>query len=393
MRLISTHGNANDCYSSPIFALLNPEWKLHLSYENAQNIPDINSSPPCCESAGCPHRRDHNSAQSLAISFLNAYGKDYCAELSRIDNEQGERPDVGLILSDNSLQRYLTEGDRVHAIEWMSEVSSTLDLRDSTFHSSVAFLDRLLAAHFGMKDNEFHQLALACVFVAAKMIETTWEVHNAPQIFINVSRHDMHTQDLIDLESNLCHCLDYRLHAITPLSFLDRFLHASNPTAHYSDAMLRDERLETGGWLLANPHSSKPRGTLESLALYFLELSTHSTELSMQKPDMLAASAVYLARATFGLSVGIDENAPPHRALPTLYFGVKLWSITRTVLRKSSRTSSGRCMNCTATLIIPLRPHTSTKSSPRRGIDLSVSFLPFSRMISGFCRLRAASSS
>lgn len=275
-------------------------------------------------SARCPHRRDHNSAQSLAISFLNAYGKDFCAKLRRIDDKQGERPDLSLILSDKSLQRYLTEGDRVHAIEWMSEVSATLDLQDLTFHASVAFLDRLLATRCGMKDEEFHEFALACVFVAAKMNETTWEVHNAPQDFINASLHDMHTQDLIDLESNVCHLLDYRLHTITPLCFLDRFLHASNPTAHYSDAMLRDERLEASGWLLANPRSSKPRGTLESLSLYFLELATHSTELSMQKPDMLAASAVYLARATFGLSVGIDENAPPSSPPVSLFWNATL---------------------------------------------------------------------
>ena len=231
-------------------------------------------------------------------------------------------------MSDKSLQRYLTEGDRVHAIEWMSEVSATLDLQDLTFHASVAFLDRLLATRCGMKDEEFHEFALACVFVAAKMNETTWEVHNAPQDFINASLHDMNTQDMIDLESNLCHLLDYRLHTITPLSFLDRFLHASNPTAHYSDAMLRDERLEASGWLLENPHSSKPRGTLESLALYFLELATHSTELSMQKPDMLAASAVYLARATFGLSVGIDENAHPSSPPDYLFWDATLEHFT-----------------------------------------------------------------
>ena len=216
----------------------------------------------------------------------------------------------------------------MHAIEWMSEVSATLDLQDSTFHASVAFLDRLLATRCGMKDEEFHEFALACVFVAAKMNETTWEVHNRPQDFINASLHNMHTQDLIDLESNVCHLLDYRLHTITPPCFLDRYIHASNPTAHYSDAMLRDERLEDSGWLLANPRSSKPRGTLESLSLYFLELATHSTELSMQKPDMLAASAVYLARATFGLSVGIDENAPPSSPPDSLFWNATLEHFT-----------------------------------------------------------------
>jgi len=285
-----------------------------------RNIADINSTPSCCTTARCPHRRDHNSAQSLTISFLNAYGEDYCAKQRRIDDEQGERPDLSLILSDKSLQRYLTESDRVHAIEWMSELSATLDLLDSTFHSSVAFLDRLLATLIGMKDEDFHRAALACVFVASKMIETKWEDDMAAQDFINASPHDMHAQDLIHLESNVCNWLDYRLHAITPLCFLDRFLHASNPTMHYSDAMLREERLTASGWSPANLGLSKPRGTLESLALYFLELATHSTELSMQKPDRLAASAVYLARATFGINAGIDENVPPSSPPVSLFW-------------------------------------------------------------------------
>lgn len=236
-----------------------------------------------------------------------------------MDNQQGERPDLGLILSG---QRYLTEKDRVHAIEWMSEAAFGLELTDSTFFTSVAFLDRLAAIRNGIRDDTFHEAALACLYVAAKMIETNYEEDLRAQDFINESPHTMfmHAKDLFKLESTVCDWLDYRLHTVTPVCFLDRFLHASHPSTHYSDAMKREERCNASVWALENIGISQPRGTLESLALYFLELATHSAELAMQKPDLLAASAIYLARATIGLHAEIDENVPPSSPPDSLFW-------------------------------------------------------------------------
>jgi cyclin A len=114
----------------------------------------------------------------------------------------------------------------------------------------------------------------------------------------------------------VCRELEFRLSCITPFHFVNLFLRASNGCPN-------------GGCEFDHP-------VLRQVVMYLLVFSRLSYQLSLSKPSLLAAAAVYLARAT----VGIRESDPAHAVHPegfwtrTLeyYTGYKLGDLRDSVL-------------------------------------------------------------
>lgn len=100
-----------------------------------------------------------------------------------------------------------------------------------------------------------------------------------PQIddLIYIADHSFSQSKLIELELRVCKTLGFRLHRVTPHQYLDTFLKASQA-------------------------GDPPHPILLHMAEYLLELSRLSFDVSYRPPSLVAAAALYLARATLGLS-------------------------------------------------------------------------------------------
>jgi cyclin A len=104
-----------------------------------------------------------------------------------------------------------------------------------------------------------------------------------------ISDHSFTEDRIRELEETICKHLSFRLSSVTPLHFVNEFLRAShacpNRSCQFDHLVLRN------------------------VVLYLLALTRLSYELTMAKPSLLAAAAVYLARVT----VGLQEPDPVKR--------------------------------------------------------------------------------
>ena len=94
-------------------------------------------------------------------------------------------------------------------------------------------------------------------------------------------------EQIAKMEMDVCNVLKFRLHHATPVKFAHEYLLASQDG-------------------LKNASSEAFHPVLRNMVYYLLELSRMPYELVSTKPSIMAAAAVYLARAT----LGIRSNAP-----------------------------------------------------------------------------------
>lgn len=132
-----------------------------------------------------------------------------------------------------------------------------------------------------------------CAWIASKL-----EDKNAPSVedFVWIADYSFTCNRLRALEEQVCRELEFRLSCVTPYHFVNLFLRASNACPN-------------GSCEFDHP-------VLRQVVMYLLALSRLSYHLSLCKPSLLAAAAVYLARAT----VGIRESDPSHSVHPEGYW-------------------------------------------------------------------------
>jgi hypothetical protein len=119
--------------------------------------------------------------------------------------------------------------------------------------------------------------------------------------FVYISDSSYTRQQIINMEMTICGVLSFHLQCATPHQFLPRLLRASSASRLSlvpGKCFIRDE-------------------VLEVMVQYLLDLSLLSYDLVRQKPSLVAASAVYLARATLGRreNVKIPVTRPTYRQL------------------------------------------------------------------------------
>lgn len=139
----------------------------------------------------------------------------------------------------------------------------------------------------------------ACTLIAAKLVEIA-----PPSVddYVYISDKTYSRQEVVDMEATVCAALRFRLHVATPHRFLDRFLRASRASAAGS----------AGGALLP------------CLVRYLLDLAVLEYRLvPCAPPRLVAAAAVYLARATLGVA-----EAPPGPQSAPAREGRHYWSAT-----------------------------------------------------------------
>ena len=93
---------------------------------------------------------------------------------------------------------------------------------------------------------------------------------------------DLKKQDVLDAEMRICCALGFAFHKATPLSYIDRFIHAS---------------------VVGDGHTwpSAPNKIFSSLLTYLVEVSLFSDELVSIHSSLTTAAAVYLSRCTLGI--------------------------------------------------------------------------------------------
>lgn len=121
------------------------------------------------------------------------------------------------------------------------------------------------------------------VYSACALIASKFEDRSPPSVndFVFISDYSFTTAKLRSLEERVCKELSFGLHRVTPFHFVNLFLRASHACASRS---CQFEHMP-----------------LREMVLYLLELSRLSHDLSLCRPSLLTASAVYLARATVGV--------------------------------------------------------------------------------------------
>ena len=163
-------------------------------------------------------------------------------------------------------------------VDWLVELKHSFRLNCSTLHLSVKLLDRILC-DMDVKRKNFQCLGCACMLIASKLEETQL-VTTKDLAYMSDSTYTR--SEIKDMEVKICDLLEFRLQTPTAYQFVDRFLRASDATAGQ-----------------AGPSPRSP--TLETLVSYLLELSLLDASFVETPADLMAASAVYLARATLGI--------------------------------------------------------------------------------------------
>mmetsp|Transcript_34311 Transcript_34311/g.45914 ORF Transcript_34311/g.45914 Transcript_34311/m.45914 type:complete len:612 (-) Transcript_34311:206-2041(-) len=131
----------------------------------------------------------------------------------------------------------------------------------------------------------------ACMLIATKLEEVQTLT---PDDFVYMSDQSYTRRQITHMEMSVCTALRFHLQCKTPFSFLERFLRASRISGVY-------ERGHLMGNVIGMARNGSGGDVLEYLCLYLLELGMLVYDLVPRKPSLVAAAAVYLARATLGL--------------------------------------------------------------------------------------------
>ena len=139
------------------------------------------------------------------------------------------------------------------------------------WHPYTFCLNLLRVLFVNCEQQQHHSV---CIWIASKLEDV--KPPSRSQLCY-ISDFSVSDGQLLRMEQHICTLLEFRLQRVTPFHLLPLFLRACSITADPYDPT--DE-------------------TIASLVQYFLELSRTSYRLTQERPDLVAAACVYLARAT-----------------------------------------------------------------------------------------------
>jgi len=319
----------------------------------------------------CHHDRDHCSPTSLTESYLSSYSQDHDAYLESAEDNylatdsvsacfsiattsttsspqslspQSQRPvmkrrskrlwkktadkdvpfshatinvecsEYCIIPKPNEEVNYLSRHQELNAgmravlIDWLIEVAQEFELLDITLHTAVELVDRSLAralfVGYGgecapssdgnrlvVNRETLQLLGCACMLIAGKIHE-----FSAPTVsdYTYISASSYSTEQVVDMELNICSALHFRFQVITPLNFVDRLLRASYVSSSFSKNVRRCAGMRND--------------IVKCMVDYFLEIAMLYYKYVTLKPSLIAASALYLTRATLGIRDNESTN-------------------------------------------------------------------------------------
>ncbi|KAK1427018.1 hypothetical protein QVD17_15700 [Tagetes erecta] len=156
---------------------------------------------------------------------------------------------------------------RAILIDWLIEVHNKFELTNETLYLTINIVDRFLAAETVARRE------LQCVGMSAMLIASKYEEIWAPEVndFVQISDRAYEHKHVLVMEKRILGRLEWNLTVPTPYVFITRFIKAS---------------------------VTLPEITMENMAYFFAELGLMHYEIIKFCPSMVAAGAVYAARAT-----------------------------------------------------------------------------------------------
>lgn len=249
----------------------------------------------------------------------------------------------------------ITPSVRAVLIDWLIEVAEEYDLGSISLHTAVGLVDRCLANErcdivwgsgrggdkltkatdddcdsdvmspkcrsgkdkkmLGSRKKSYllevdrktiQLLGCGCMMIASKM----HEVHPPDtKDFSYISASQYSIREITTIEKDICNLLAFHLHIVTPHHFANIYLRASYVSGNGMNRPACSMNYNSGGsGVKERKTDSNGQLTIRFMVEYLLEVSMLNYDFVYLEPSRLAASAIYLARAT----LGIRDAADPH---------------------------------------------------------------------------------
>lgn len=175
------------------------------------------------------------------------------------------------------------KAQREGVVDWMFAIGNNLRLNPLTVHKAAAYFNRILKHNF-LKRNELKDVALVCLLIAGKYLETQREIENLLDFF----REKMgYIKDISKYEIQIMGHLNWDLRCVTPIEFVDLF--KSQGVFFCSDNI--------SSLIAAEPLSER----LDNILEYVSSSCLKTYELMKTDPLVLAAGMLAVARKLLGL--------------------------------------------------------------------------------------------
>lgn len=217
--------------------------------------------PPLKNSTQSPHKKIANFNKLVTGKIIDP---NNCFEYSEAIYKYFREKEINSSCKEGYINpEEINESIRSTLIDWIVSIHSKLMLKEETLYLAVNYIDRYIRKVQPTK-HELQLIGLTCLIIAAK-----YEEVYLPQmsLFLSATENDYYDLlDILKMEQNVLHCLNFDLAATTPLRFLELF-----------------ERL------------TKPNEKCRKMAHYILESSLQDYQMLKGLPSIRAASAFYTA--------------------------------------------------------------------------------------------------
>jgi cyclin A len=116
-------------------------------------------------------------------------------------------------------------------VDWLVDVQQQFQLSVDTLYLAVSILDRSMSC-MTVRKRELQLLGCCSMLIAAKYEE----VYNPSAAdFSYISDYTYSVRQIVDMETKILMCLDYKLTRPVPTTYMNRFLAAAEATARESE--------------------------------------------------------------------------------------------------------------------------------------------------------------
>ncbi|TMW55096.1 hypothetical protein Poli38472_013858 [Pythium oligandrum] len=172
-------------------------------------------------------------------------------------------------------------------VDWMSEVGEEMQIRKTTIHTAIAYLERILTVGKLPAKDRFQLLALSCLMIAAKYHGPEEEVPPISEFWEFGNR--CYTYDEIrDMELTTLNNLQWSLTALTPIHFMRFYL--SQPVLFSDDEIQGADMVE------------EALEYYKKYADFFVDLCLQEYQFQAYRPSLVAASILAASRKALGMT-------------------------------------------------------------------------------------------
>ncbi|XVF01310.1 hypothetical protein REPUB_Repub04eG0076900 [Reevesia pubescens] len=159
--------------------------------------------------------------------LLSLYSKEEQQQVAHLNPNNVETDDQSLAMA------------RREAIEWMLKVNARFGFTTLTAVLSINYLDRFLSSFHFQRDKPWmiHLVAVTCLSLAAKVEET--QVPLLLDLQVEETKYVFEAKTIQRMELLVLSTLKWKMHPITPLSFLDHIIRRLGLKTHLHWEFLR----------------------------------------------------------------------------------------------------------------------------------------------------------